>query len=166
MFAARLKSKCPGMRLLACGALAPALFAAVAGEAADLCTEMNGLIAQAGSNFSDGSAGAVAEPAALPGAEACGLSLSPDGQRAFHCAWRFAYRDGGAQAAYGDFNRALEQCFGERARISRDQPVNHPDFYDQRRYRLEAAEVAVSIKDKVARESTYVFLRVQGRQSD
>ena len=154
------------MRGLACGALAPAMFAAVPVEAADPCIEMNSLVAQAGSNFSEGAVGAVTEAAALPGAETCGLSLSPGGQRAYHCAWRFAYRDGGAQAAYGEFNRALERCFGERARVSRDQPVNHPDFYDQRRYRLEAVEVAVSIKDKVARESTYVFLRVQGQKPD
>lgn len=128
---------------------------------------MNGLVDQAGSNFSDASTGSgAAAPAALAGAESCRLSLAPGGQRAYHCAWRFAYRDGGAQAAFGAFNQALVACFGERARISRDQAVNHPDFYDLRRYRLDGAAVTVSIKDKVARDSTYVFLRVHSETAE
>ena len=166
MFSVPLRSTRAGRRVLLCGALGVPLLAAGAAQAEDLCTRMNGLVVQAETNFSDGSAANAAEPAALPGAESCRLSLTPGGQRAYHCAWRFAYRDGGAQAAFDEFTQALESCFGERARISRDQAVNHPDFYDLRRYRLDTAAVTVSIKDKIARDSTYVFLRVHAETAE
>jgi hypothetical protein len=44
--------------------------------------------------------------------------------------------------------------------VSDDQNVNHPDFYDAQLFLLDRAKVAVSVKDKSAQESTFVFVSV------
>jgi len=69
---------------------------------------------------------------------------------------------------YGRFTEESNksECFGHSATFSRDQRVNHPDFYDVRQYRLGQIEVAISIKEKSAPQKTYLFLRVQGGNPD
>lgn len=155
-------------KAIICLPCALATVPAGAARAADLCADMNTLVRQAGSDFSNWTAGtdAAAIPLTLPGAETCAMATSLTGQRVYYCAWKFEYRADGAQATFDAFNRSLQDCFGNRAQISRDQPVNHPDFYDLRQYQLDQIEVTVSIKDKSAMQSTYVFVRVHGGSLD
>jgi hypothetical protein len=55
----------------------------------------------------------------------------------------------------------LESCIGDRAVLSDDQNVNHPDFYEARMFLLDQAKVSVSVKDKSALGSTFVFVSVE-----
>lgn len=145
-----------GMRRLLCLATVLPVLAAAPTAAAGLCAEVSALAGAARSNFPDAAAG----PSALPGAEDCALSLAPSGARAYHCAWRFALRDPAASDRFEAIVRDLRRCFGAQAVVTIDDSVNHPDTYDLRQFRLERVTVAVSIKDKGALESTYVFIRV------
>lgn len=138
-------------------------------QAAGLCAEINGLLGMARSNFSTTGAGAAADGAAtlppLPGAEKCDMTRSLAGE-SYHCVWEFPYRTAASRALFDGFDRSFRECFGARARVSQDQAVNHPDFYDLREYALDDGIVTVSIKDKTALNGTFVFVRVRGRAPD
>ncbi len=125
-----------------------------------ICQKVKTLLEQAKTNFAPEEAGGAPEP--LPGAETCSLTLSLSGARAYHCAWSYPFRDGSVAAAFAGHTKMLQQCFGETVEISRDQAVNHPDFYDQRHYRMGEVAVTLSVKDKTALQKTYVFLGVHG----
>lgn len=150
--------------------LAPALAAIPAGtaRAAELCADMDILVREAHSNFSNWTTRTTeaAIPLMLPRADDCAVAWSLSGVKVYHCTWMFAYRTDGAYGTFDSFDRSLRECFGERAHLSRDQSVNHPDFYDLRRYQLGQVNVTLSIKDKGALQSTHVFVRVQGVKLD
>lgn len=153
-------------RLTRAGAISGLCLALAAGlsgpaRALELCPDMGPLIAQARAGFPAWEAAATGAPPPLAGAEDCAVTRSLAGSKAYHCAWGFAYRDAGAAAAFEAIDRSLQACFGERARMSGDDRVNHPDSYDLRRYRLGEVEVALSLKDKSALSRTYIFVRVQ-----
>ena len=74
----------------------------------------------------------------------------------------FSYRNVEANAAFEALNQSLQSCFGGSAEVAKDQGVNHPDFYEQRRYQLDQVVVTVSIKDKSTLQRTYVFIGVHG----
>jgi hypothetical protein len=82
------------------------------------------------------------------------------GQRGVFCAWQFTYRAGAATAAFQALLDETAKCLGPAAGPIRDQAVNHPDFYDLRRFLVLDAEIGISIKDKAALQQTYVFLRI------
>jgi len=146
--------------------LASAMVAIPAGmtRAAELCEDMNILVREARSNFSNWQVEttATAMPPMLPGAEDCTMSQSLSGAKVYHCAWKFAYRAVGAYGTFDAYKQSFQECFGDRAHLSRDQSVNHPDFYDLHQYQLDQVNVTLSIKDKSALQSTYVFVRVHG----
>ena len=150
--------------------LAAALAACPAETRGDtaLCSDMNILVGEANSNFSNWTAKTTeaAPPLVLNGAKDCAMARSLSGERVYHCTWMFAYREAGAYGTFGTFNRSLQECFGERAELSRDRSVNHPDYYDQRQYQLGQVKVTLSIKDKSALRNTYVFVRVHGVNLD
>lgn len=150
--------------------LASAMVAIPAGRtrAAELCEDMNILVREARSNFSNWQVEgtATARPLTLSGAEDCTMSQSLSGAKVYHCAWKFAYRTVGAYGTFDAYNQLFQECFGDRAHLSRDQSVNHPDFYNLHQYQLDQVDVTLSIKDKSALQSTYVFVRVHGVTPD
>lgn len=132
--------------------------------AADVCTTVRTLVDHAPSGFAgiagtpgDRSGGGVA--LALPGAERCDVTAQLDG-KAYHCVWKYPYRSEAASAAFSELARAIERCVGDGATVRNDPRVNHPDSYDLRVYELERATVSVSVKDKVALDGTFLFVRV------
>ena len=135
-------------------------------QAQDLCGDIDTLIEQSRSGFSEiatkgkGAAGEHGVTLALAGASSC--SVTRKSKRTwYHCAWEFPHR---AEQAYDTFDRFVERlndCVGRRATVHSDRSVNHPDHYASRRYELNQAEVSVSIKDKSALGRSFVFIRVQ-----
>lgn len=90
----------------------------------------------------------------------CSTSLGLSGATAVNCAWPHTFRDGSARAAFDEALVALQTCVGGQSAATRDQDVNHPDYYDLRLFRTDKGEVGLSLKDKGALQQTYVFLRV------
>ena len=131
-------------------------------QAEDLCTDITHLIKQTHLEFAgivDGKSTSGDVTLILPGAENCAVTRQSNAS-SFWCTWKFPYR---AQEAYGTFERfvgEVQSCIGERSTLYIDKGVNHPDYYAARRFRMERAEVAVSVKDKAALRSTFVFVRV------
>ncbi|MGB3317056.1 MAG: hypothetical protein WBB85_21925 [Albidovulum sp.] len=147
--------------------LAPALVLAVAlappARSAEPCTELTALVDAAGADFPNGGAAPEERETSplLRDAETCAVTTAISGRREYHCAWVFPYRAVDALAAFDSLNGVIEQCFPKHGPVETDQGVNHPDFYDLRQYPLDRADLSVSLKDKVALQKTYVFLRIR-----
>lgn len=156
------------LRSILCLTVALAATPADTARATTLCADMSNLVGEAHSNFSNWTTKSTkaATPLILPDAEDCALTRSLSGENAYHCTWRFAYREADSYGTFDAFDQSFQECFGARAQLSRDQSVNHPDFYDLRHYQLGRVKVTLSIKDKSALQSTYVFVRVYGLSLD
>lgn len=109
----------------------------------------------------DPAAGAVTMTVPTMGETECGWSLGLGGVHALACRWPFAYRAAEALTAFEDLNDAVAACAGEAALPQTG--VNHPDSYDLRLYPLDGGVVAVSLKDKIALDESYIFLRIETR---
>ncbi len=139
-------------------------------RAQDLCADIDYLIDQSGSQFSEimpkphGDAGDHEVTLALAGASYC-LVTKRSKRSLYHCGWEFPHRAQQAYDTFDEFVRGVSDCIGQQATLHRDQSVNHPDFYALRRYETEQAEVSVSVKDKSALGRTFVFIRVQGAKN-
>ena len=168
MFKAQTTHNRSFIRSMLCVAFALAAIPTGTARATELCADMNVLVKEAHSNFSNwrSETSGAAKPLMLPGAEDCAMARSLSGANAYYCSWMFAYRAARAYGTFDAFDQSLQKCFGERAKLSRDQSVNHPDFYDLRNYQLGQVNVTLSIKDKSALRSTHVFVRVQGVSLD
>ena len=136
--------------------------------AASFCSNINLLIDAAPRNFFDmpvdrteGSNGhdAVLK---LEGSSDCAIRQLLDG-KLYSCTWEFQHRDAKAYKTFDEFGQKLKKCIGDRAALSDDQSVNHPDFYDSRIFLLDRVKVAVSVKDKSALGRTFVFVSVEPR---
>jgi len=149
------------------------IFSATLGvaQAQDLCANVDYLINQSQSGFSKiaakpkGDSGDHDVTLTLAGASYC-LVTKRAKRNWYHCGWEFPYR---AKQAYETFEQiagSMNACIGRRATLHNDQSVNHPDYYSSRRFELEQADVSVSVKDKGTLGSTFVFVRVQGRQAN
>ncbi len=125
----------------------------------DFCANVTALIAQAEEGFVDGSGDGA--PRAFPTATDCVLSDNLNGSRSFNCMWEYEYRQPEASKTFGEMVRLLKDCLGHNATTRRDQPVNHPDFYDQLSFQTGDIEIALSIKDKSALQKTFTFVRIQ-----
>lgn len=138
-----------------CGMIAAVLIGSA--RADELCEDVTTLVglAEHGFDQEEGSKLTV-----LSGATDCGLGDNLDGTRSYHCMWQYPYRHHEAYDQFERMTQLLRTCFAGSAKELRDQPVNHPDFYDQISYRLKGVNVAVSIKDKSALQSTFTFIRI------
>lgn len=98
----------------------------------------------------------------MSGAETCDQSLTLEGGRAFHCAWRFAYREAEAGEAFRTMADKLSRCttLTTRAEAGTGPRVNHPDSYDLIEFNTPRGLIALSLKDKGALQRSYVFLRI------
>ena len=140
---------------------------APASLAQDLCSDMEFLIGQSGIGFRairgapQGEPGHHAATFLLPEASRCVVVMKP-GRRSYRCRWDYAYRDERAYAEFWRFVDSLRQCLGRMAREHVDRNVNHPDFYAARRYEMTEGAVTVSVKDKAAMGSTFVFISLEG----
>lgn len=138
-------------------------------QAQDLCTNIDYLIDQSRSQFAkiadkpNGDAGDHDVNLTLAGASYCFVTKKSK-RNWYHCAWEFPYRAKHAYDTFEEFVREMNECIGQHATLHTDQSVNHPDYYSLRRYEMEQAAVSVSVKDKSALGSTFVFIRVQGRK--
>jgi hypothetical protein len=133
-------------------------------SAAERCMNMNILTSQARSNFLEQAtkAPALITPWPLPDADKCMMAQSLSGGNAYHCAWKFPYRDVAANVAFDAFNQMMRECFSGGTEAVTDKGVNHPDTYHQRQHLIDQVVVSVSIKDKGVLQETYVFVNVQG----
>lgn len=142
-----------------------------AAHAQDLCADIDDLVEQSGSSFVDAGADVGDETGdrvgtrVLADATYCRVTASAQNST-YYCAWAFPYRAEIAAETFDQLARDVGACFGSRATVHKDQGVNHPDSYDVHRFQTVQADVSVSIKDKVALDATYVFIRVQGRSDD
>ena len=130
----------------------------------EFCINMNVLTLQAGSNFFRNApeTTALVTPRPLPDAEKCMMAQSLSGGNAYHCSWKFPYRDVAANVTFNTFNQMMRDCFSDGVEAIEDLGVNHPDSYHQRQFFVDQAVVRVSIKDKGTLQETYVFISVQG----
>lgn len=96
----------------------------------------------------------------LEGASECAVRQQLN-SKSYYCTWEFRHRDAVAYTTFEEIRQELQSCIGDRAALSDDQNVNHPDFYDSRIFRLDQAKVAVSVKDKSALGSTFIFVSVK-----
>ena len=93
-------------------------------------------------------------------AAACSVALSQSGTKSSYCAWPFAYRDTRATQMFEEVTGLLEHCIGPQDTSTQNAPVNHPDSYEQRLFRVQYGRVSLSLKDKAQLARTYVFLRL------
>lgn len=134
--------------------------------AASFCSDIDLLINEAPRDFSD----IIVEPGKgsgghdvtlkLDGASDCAARQLLNG-KSYACTWAFRYRDAEAYTTFEELGEELQSCIGDRAVLSDDQKVNHPDFYDSRLFFLGQVKVTVSVKDKSALGSTFVFVSVE-----
>ena len=131
-----------------------------------ICSDINILIEEAPRDFSaiivepsrgSGGYGVTFE---LEGASDCAVRQLLRG-KSYYCTWEFRHRDAEAYMTFKALGQELESCIGDRAVLSDDQNVNHPDFYEARMFLLDQAKVSVSVKDKSALGSTFVFVSVE-----
>ena len=101
-------------------------------------------------------------PDDMDGAEFCITSTALGGAKTFHCAWQFNFRDPSALNAVRQIDETLRRCLPALEPTTKDQPVNHPDFYDQQEYQLDGIKITLSLKDKGALQQTLVFLAIGG----
>lgn len=157
-----------GVRLTAASMLVLLVTTAVA-QAQDFCPAIDVLIEQSHSQFAE----ILDKPANTSGdynvtlslADASHCSVTKRSKRSWYsCRWDFPYRATQAYQTYDAFVERMSGCIGQRATMHSDQSVNHPDYYDLRRFELTQADVSVSVKDKAALENTFVFIRVQGKR--
>jgi hypothetical protein len=136
--------------------------------AASFCTNINLLVDNAHSNFSEiiirpeRKSGGYDVTLRLEGAMDCTV-IPTSNSNSYYCTWKFPHRATRAYATFEMFERELKECIGHRAVFVRDQPVNHPDFYDSRIFQVDQANVTVSVKDKSALGRTFVFVWVRPR---
>ena len=165
---AALRKTWPRVRL---PVTAAAIFSATLGvaHAQDFCAKVDRLIDQSQSGFSKiaakpkGNAGDHDVTLTLAGASYCSVTRKSK-RNWYHCAWEFPHRAKQAYETFEEIAGKLTACIGGRATLHSDRSVNHPDYYASRRYELKQADVSVSVKDKGALGSTFVFVRVQGRR--
>lgn len=138
------------MQLLLAGTFALSwLFGATAWAA---CSEVEHALKQM-HNSQD--AGTISKLLGLATPKTCGEALQLDGV-AVHCSWQFEFRERAAKTAFEHIADRLGTCFP----FEPDAGVNHPDTHNSRIYVTNGAKVVVSIKDKSALNSTFVFLKV------
>ena len=92
----------------------------------------------------------------------CVVHVSPDGTV---CRWDFAYRDAAARSVFDAMSQRLGDCAGPDGIVTDDQPVNHPDTYDLRRFAFAGMDMALSLKDKAALDKSLIFLRVSAAEA-
>lgn len=102
-------------------------------------------------------AGPALADCALPKTFALG-STADCGSEPDVCRWTFALGDAASRANYDDLQSRIKAC-AVPINATRDQGVNHPDFYDAWIYEFEDGRLSVSIKDKSALGQTFVVLR-------
>ena len=168
-------SRC--IRLLSSGAVLPlasiTVFLTTIGmaQARDFCANINYLIDQSRSQFAEvmdqpnGDAGDHDVTLALAGASYCFVTKKSK-TSFYQCAWEFPYRAKQAYDTFDEFVRGVNDCIGQHATLHADQSVNHPDFYALRRFETEQAEVNVSVKEKSALSTTFVFIRIKARNNN
>jgi len=88
---------------------------------------------------------------------AYGVAPECDGEERA-CRWTFTLGADGSRTLFDELRSRLEAC-PDMAGMTRDQGVNHPDFYDAWIFQFADAALSVSIKDKAALGQTFVVLR-------
>lgn len=129
------------------------------------CDELQALTPVANVNFK-GAKGNVQTPDTLTSADKCSMVQGLSGANAFHCSWKFGFRESAATEAFDRMNQKITACFPNSEQAVTDEGVNHPDSYQQFEYTSDKLRLSLSIKDKGALQETYVFLSVQAAPSD
>ena len=105
-------------------------------------------------------------PVPWSGAEACATATSESGAQEVYCYWSHPLRDPAAAQAAKTLTADIRTCLPGVQVLPADQPVNHPDSYDLRRFRAGDLIVSLAVKDKAALVQILVFLRAQLQSPD
>jgi hypothetical protein len=87
--------------------------------------------------------------------------ISDSGQYVLTCTWQFPYRSELAAGRFEAVRNLIAECADDPANVTKDQNVNHPDYYEAYYYGMGNHTLSASIKDKGALQKTLVFLRMK-----
>lgn len=87
--------------------------------------------------------------------------ISSSGQYVLTCTWQFPYRSEFAAARFEAIRELIAKSADDPADVTKDQNVNHPDYYEAYYYDMGNHVLSASIKDKGALQKTLVFLRMK-----
>jgi hypothetical protein len=87
--------------------------------------------------------------------------ISSSDQYALTCTWQFPYRSELATNRFDTVRGLISACSDDPAGFTKDQNVNHPDYYEAYYYGAGNNTLSASIKDKGALQKTLVFLRMK-----
>lgn len=105
---------------------------------------------------------AGADPVPLAGSQFCTVSRGIDGATSHHCAWGFDFRAADARAKADGLARVVQTCFAAVPQPP-ENPVNHPDTFDQVTLVGPTVAATIAVKDKGALNQTLVFLGIGPR---
>lgn len=88
-------------------------------------------------------------------------TLSPASQYLLVCTWQFSYRSPIATSGFTELRNLIAGCIDDPSKVTKDQNVNHPDYYEAYFYDFRRHALSVAIKDKVGLQSTFVFMRMK-----
>lgn len=99
------------------------------------------------------------KPAIAASEAACKISATS--QYMLTCTWQFSYRAAEATSTFDTLRGLAQSCADDPAGFTKDQNVNHPDYYEAYYFGFNENTLSVSIKDKGALQKTYVVLRMK-----
>ena len=94
------------------------------------------------------------------GFDTCERVKTADGAQEIHCRWPFPYRDVAAMSWFEGLTAGVTACLEDAMPKPREPGVNHPDIYLLREFADPETTLYISLKDKAALDSTFVFLRL------
>jgi hypothetical protein len=166
----RRTPKAPAPRVLsAAGVLLASYLASFSAASQEpiSCADILHLIEQSKSQFSEiqGSTesdfGGYDATFVLPDVWYCAI-LEDVEKASYKCTWKYPLGDEQAHEAFERLAKTMRNCIGHMADEQTDRPVNHPDFYASRYYRLPGGEARVTLKNKAKMVSTLVSIVIDG----
>ena len=76
------------------------------------------------------------------------------------CLWEHPLGQETGRALFDRLDAELATCLGERAVVTKDAPVNHPDFFAGKNYQLDDLQIRVTLKHKGALGVSRVAYRI------
>lgn len=87
--------------------------------------------------------------------------VSSSSQYLLTCTWQFPYRSPVATDSFTELRNLIAGCIDDPSGVTKDQNVNHPDYYEAYFFDFRHHVLSVAIKDKVGLGSTFVFMRMK-----
>jgi len=90
--------------------------------------------------------------------------LSSSSQYVLTCTWQFPYHSPVATDNFRKLQNIIKACVNGSANFTRDQNVNHPDYYEAYYIDFRDHILSVTIKDKIGLQNTFIFLRARSER--